>query len=110
MLWPRTKFLSIPGLLKGLVTSGLPSSKAEVSDYGATTVADHFSLSGAFSLAMTALECTEGRSVVELGAVPQLHATDSWKTTGGRKVVKIFPWREMFEYLPQARVSGGHRA
>lgn len=32
-----------------------------------------------------------GRSVVELGAVPQLHATDSWKTAGGRRWQRSSP-------------------
>lgn len=66
MLWPRTKFLSIPGPLKGLVTSGLPSSKVEVSDYGATTLVNHFPPSGAFSLAMAVLECTEAEAWLNL--------------------------------------------
>lgn len=50
MLWP--------GPLKGFMTSGLASSKMKVSDYGATALANHIPPSGAFSLAMAALECS----------------------------------------------------
>lgn len=46
------------GPLKGFVTSGLASSKIKVSDYGATALANHIPPSGAFSLAMAALECS----------------------------------------------------
>lgn len=70
MLWLRAKLLPISGPLKGFVTSGLPSSKVEVSDSRAMTLANHVPPTGEFSLATAALECTEGRSMVQMSAVP----------------------------------------